>query len=132
MTHANRIASLNQQLETLKERYNRSAAILRVRKQRLLNKEAIQERKRETRRLILIGQSVLDSLENNPLLRQWYFTSFPKHIINERERKLFPEIDFSCAPDHESQPPRTSLFMRCHAALLSLTNNILRWRKVSS
>lgn len=120
MNRSERIISLDHQLKKLKQRNRQAEKALQIRKDRLQYAESVRERKLQTRRQIMIGHAVLHAIETDPYLREWFFTRFPDHLTNDRDRSLF---DFSPldAPHTDSTLPGASVAGRLFPWLRNLS-----------
>ena len=128
MNRSERIISLQQQLDKLKERNRQAEKALQIRKKRLQYAQSVRERKLQTRRKILIGNAFLNDIETDPNLRKWFFTRFPLHLTNDRDHSLF---DFSPpdASSTDSEPSTTSVADRLFPRLSNLSrikDNMIR------
>ncbi|MCY4588948.1 MAG: hypothetical protein OXB98_23230 [Bryobacterales bacterium] len=120
--------ALERQIATLKERTRKAETILKIRRQRRENRELTKQRKLETRRKILTGKAVLIAIEHNPQLKDWFYTQFPKHLTNDRDRKLFQELTFNDNAAQSPRPSRLSQLRQSLSRLSSLTRFLPRHR----
>lgn len=132
MNRSERIVNLDRQLEKLKKRNRQAESVLRIPKQRLEHAEAVRERKLETRRKILIGKAVLHDIEDDPVLRAWYFTRCHGHLADNRERKLFHDLTFDNGDAPQHRLSVTSPFRGFLDRLSSLTSYFHRQRNTPS
>ncbi|MCY4585577.1 MAG: hypothetical protein OXB98_06010 [Bryobacterales bacterium] len=90
-----RIDELQQRRQKLEKEVKKRRAKLQADLRRASKRISERERKLETRRKILTGKAFLIAIEHDPQLRDWYYSEFPKHLTNDRDRALFdlPPLD---------------------------------------
>ena len=69
---------------------------LKKRKQLLLNKERSDERKKDTRRKILMGAVVIKEIEQNENLKNYILKVLDRDLLKDRDRVLF-DLKPKCA-----------------------------------
>lgn len=124
--------ALERKIADLKERTRKAETILKNRLQLRDNRELTKQRKLETRRKILIGKAVLVDIEHDPQLKDWFYSRFPEHLTNERDRKLFPDLTFHDNAAHSPRPSVTAQLRHWLSGLSSLTRYFPRHRNAPS